>query len=194
MIKRFSNSSIRNGQKTTKLWDQFSFAGDFESIATTTVGAGGATNITFSSIPQDYTHLQVRGIHRSASTSGVIDMQFNNDTATNYVRHFLLADGTTITAGAAITTSFLRILNSTTSASTSNCFGGFIIDILDYTNTNKFKTTKSISGFDTNSTGTVEFRSGLWRSTAAISSIKIYSEAGNNLAQYSTATLYGIKA
>jgi hypothetical protein len=194
MIKRFSNSSIRNGQRTTKLWDQVSFAGDFESIATTTVGAGGATNITFSSIPQDYTHLQVRGIHRSASTSGAVDMQFNNDTATNYVRHFLLADGTTFTTGVTTSASFFRILNSTTSASLSNCFGGFIIDILDYTNTNKFKTIRSISGVDTNSAGVVEFRSGNWLTTNAITSIKIYSSAGNNLAQYSTVTLYGIKA
>ena len=172
----------------------FTKFGDFYQIASSTATGGSVSDITFSSIPQDYTHLQIRGIHRSASTSGTIDMQFNADTATNYSRHFILGDGATISSGATTSTNLLRILNSASSASTSNCFGGVIVDILDYTNTNKFKTVRNISGVDLNGSGSVEFRSGNWRSTNAITSIKIFNDSGNSLAQYSSFALYGIKA
>jgi hypothetical protein len=36
--------------------------GDFESIATVSVGSGGAADVEFTSIPATYTHLQIRGI------------------------------------------------------------------------------------------------------------------------------------
>ena len=56
----------------------------------------------------------------------------------------------------------------------SNIFGFSIIDIADYTNTNKYKTMRSLLGYDTNSAyGQVNFASALWMSTAAISSISI---------------------
>jgi hypothetical protein len=121
-------------------------------------------------------------------------MQFNADTATNYSRHFILGDGATASSGASTTTNILRIVNSATSASASNIFGTMVIDILDYTNTSKFKTVRSISGVDLNGTGSIEFRSGNWRSTNAITSIKIFNDSGNSLAQYSSFALYGIKA
>ena len=44
-------------------------AGDFESIATVTVGSGGASSIEFTSIPGTYQHLQVRGLLRQSSSS-----------------------------------------------------------------------------------------------------------------------------
>jgi hypothetical protein len=37
----------------------------YESIATVTVGGGGAATVAFTSIPATYTHLQIRGIGRS---------------------------------------------------------------------------------------------------------------------------------
>ena len=40
----------------------FAAGGDFESIATVTVGGGGAASIEFTSIPGTYQHLQIRGI------------------------------------------------------------------------------------------------------------------------------------
>jgi hypothetical protein len=67
-----------------------------------------------------------------------------------------------------------------------------ILDILDYADTNKFKTTRSLTGFDRNGAGSVSFNSGNWRSGSAITSIRLF--AGNNaFAQYSSLALYGIK-
>jgi hypothetical protein len=39
----------------------------YKLIASYTTGAGGINTITFSSIPQTYTHLQIRGIARNSS-------------------------------------------------------------------------------------------------------------------------------
>ena len=173
----------------------FTKFGDFYQIATSTATGGAVSNITFSSIPQDYTHLQIRGIHRSASTDGSIDFQLNSDTGSNYARHSITGDGATASSSASVNATHAGFGGSASSTAGSNIFGSFVLDIFDYTNTNKFKTTRSIGGIDNNGSGAVNLRSNLWRSTSAITSIKIYNaSSGNSLAQYSSFALYGIKA
>jgi hypothetical protein len=162
---------------------------DFYQIATTTVGAGGATDITFSSIPANYTHLQIRGVARNTTGTTTVRLQFNTDTAANYSYHEFYADGTSAGAAAVVNASFIYI---GAQIATANCFSPQIIDILDYTNTNKFKSIKNLNGYENNSAGAVAINSGNWRSTSAITSIKIYP-AANSFAQYSTFALYGIK-
>jgi hypothetical protein len=66
-----------------------------------------------------------------------------------------------------------------------------ICDVLDYANTNKFKTLRSLTGNDRNGSGSIWLDSGLWRSTSAITSIKFTT--GTAFAQYSQFALYGIK-
>jgi hypothetical protein len=68
------------------------------------------------------------------------------------------------------------------------------MDILDYANTNKYKTVRTLSGYDLNNAtyGALRSYSGLWMNTNAITSIKFYAD-GVNLAQYSQFALYGIK-
>ena len=69
-----------------------------------------------------------------------------------------------------------------------------IVDILDYENTNKNKTIRSLAGLDLNgSGGRIEFCSSLWMSSAAITSVKVDNFAGGNIAQYSSFALYGVK-
>ena len=194
MIKRFSASSIRNGQKTTKLWDQVSFEGDFESIATTTLGSNQST-VTFSSIPQTYTHLHIRSINRitEASTDSNIYMTFNSDTATNYSNHYFYGTGSGVAAGANVNDTVTIPFRCTGANSAANIFGAGIVDILDYANTNKFKTMRSLTGHDQNGSGIFFMFSSNWRSTAAITSITFTPNSGN-IAQNSTFALYGIKA
>lgn len=169
----------------------------FESISTVTVGAGGAANVEFTSIPSTYTHLQIRGIGRTALGGSVLDnvvFQFNGDTATNYGVHYLSGDGASVVSGSSTPRDNAIFLRSTGSSATSGNFGVAVCDILDYANTNKFKTIRSLSGYDNNGSGEFFFLSGLWRSTSAITSIKIF-ENGNlaNLSQYTTFALYGVK-
>ena len=172
--------------------------GAFESIATVTVGAGGNGTITFSSIPSTYKHLQVRLIartDRSGSPSANMLFRFNSDTATNYSGHGITGNGSTASEFNDVSSTsigFNRISGATAGA---NTFGASIVNILDYADTNKYKTAKGLGGLDNNaSSGEIYFESGAWRSTSAINRIDITSVAGTvNFVQYSQFALYGIK-
>jgi len=76
----------------------------------------------------------------------------------------------------------------------ANCFGVVVIDILDYANTNKYKTTRALAGLDINAAGGfIALRSGNWRNTNAITTITLKPESSRIFAQYSQFALYGIK-
>ena len=166
---------------------------DYVSISTAVVDASGATTITFSSIPTTYTHLQLRVLVGS-TTADSFWIQFNTDTGNNYMFHRLMGNGTTATAGASGTsTTIIGIASGTGFPSATSTYGVAIIDILDYTSTNKNKTVRTLSGYDANGTGGISIESGLWFATpAAINSIKITSASGS-LRQYSSFALYGVK-
>jgi hypothetical protein len=170
--------------------------GSYYSIATTTVGAGGASSISFTSIPSTYTHLQVRCIMRSAGASANLTMQINGDTTNNYTYHVLYGDGSAVTAsgaGTGLPYNFTGYMP--TSGGTANAFGTAVTDILDYANTSKYKTTRSLTGADMNGSGLVELASGLWLSTSAITQLDFkVSNGGSNFAQYSSFALYGVIA
>jgi hypothetical protein len=71
-------------------------------------------------------------------------------------------------------------------------FGVSVVDILDYANTSKNKTTRALAGQERNSTGVVNFWSSLWMSTSAINSITIVPDSSTFRAG-SKFALYGIK-
>jgi len=162
----------------------------YESIATVTVGSGGSSEINFTSIPATYTHLQIRGISNH-STSGASSLfcRFNSDSASNYSAHYLQGSGSSVAAGAILTT-YMYI---GTGYGDANIYHGAVIDILDYKDTNKYKTIRTLCGYDANGSGYVELTSGNWRSTSAVSSITLYYEGGRSMDQYTQFALYGIK-
>ena len=163
-------------------------ASSYESIATVTVGSGGSSAVTFSSIPSTYTHLQVRALGKDASIYGAIFMRFNNDTASNYSRHAVYGDGSTVTAFAGANAPYMSVV---TTPASSGGFGVGVIDVLDYANTNKYKTIKSLGGWDNNGSGFAILWSGSWRDTSAVNRIDIISDS--TIGQYSSFALYGIK-
>jgi hypothetical protein len=164
--------------------------GDFESIAATTVGSGGVADVTFSSIPQIYTHLQIRCILKFAVGGDTILTQFNSDTGSNYTFRRLSGNGSSASAGTSRPRTSLIIASDVPSATST--FGVTVTDILDYTNTNKYKTVRALCGHETNSAGAAELKSGVWVNTNAITSIKIFGGSGN-ISEYSSIALYGIK-
>jgi hypothetical protein len=158
--------------------------GDFESIATAN-GTGSSATITFSSIPSTYTHLQIRVFNYTGGGDN-LGIQFNNDTGSNYAYHQIAADGSDITvAGVTNNTTMLAGYSSPSQ------YGVAVTDILDYKNTNKNKTIRSLHGSDANGSGFIIFRSGLWMNTSAVSSIRLF--ANNNFTTASQFALYGIK-
>jgi len=175
-------------------------ATSFESIATTTVGSGGSSYVEFTSIPSTYTHLQIRAITQSNRATYSLDdivCQINGDTGSNYSSHRLYGDGSSVSAEAYANASSARLANTSSSA-TASIFGGFVCDILDYANTNKYKTLRTLGSMDINGTtsgygGRASLFSANWRNTNAITSIKMYVTDGTLFNQYSHFALYGIK-
>ena len=170
-------------------------ATDYESIASTTVGAGGSASVTFSSIAGTYSHLQVRFLGRDnrASTQDTLLMRFNSDSGSNYRIHYLYGDGSTAGAGGFASTG-IEVYRIAAASSGASMFGAGVVDILDYTSVNKNKTTRSLAGLDMNGSGEVVLGSGLWFATpAAITSITLTPTNGTLFSQYSSFALYGIK-
>lgn len=157
-----------------------------EPIATTLLGST-ATTITFSNIPQGYKHLQIRAIAKASGTNFNPKMQFNGDTSSSYSWHYIYGDGSSTVSGAGATQAF--IYNSII-ATNASIYNGFIIDILDYANTNKYKTTRELSGVDRNGGGEIALWSGSWQSTAPITSITFSNGTFDTNSRFS---LYGIK-
>lgn len=169
-------------------------------LISSATGTGSSNTITFSSIPQNYKHLQIRGISRDTYTAAVttlnLTFQFNSDTATNYSYHQLIGDGSTASAsGAASTTGVViqKAIMTTGAAANTTTYGATIVDILDYSSTSKNKTVKTITGADYNTASTnysVRLTSGLWVSTSAITSISIVC-SGTAFATGTKFSLYG---
>jgi hypothetical protein len=183
------------------LINPFTFAvagGDFESIATVTVGSGGAANIEFTSIGTDWQHLQVRLVARTdrAAVSDGYNITLNSDTGSNYAGHTLFGTGTSASAQAESSVSSASSIGAPLSSATASAsiFGAAVIDVLDYASSSKKTTLRAFAGEDRNGAGRVFLISNLWNSTAAVTSIKIVPLLGSNFVQHSTAALYGVKA
>jgi hypothetical protein len=162
----------------------------YESIATTLVGVGGTSTITFSSIPSTYKHLQIRWIALNGTSPAYTKINFNSDTGANYAWHQIYANGSTV-VGAGGGSKTFAIADESVGGATSTA-GVAIADIIDYTNTNKNTTVKVLSGRDQNGSGNMVFNSGAWFNTAAVTRIDL-TFSSSNVAQYSSFALYGIK-
>ena len=162
----------------------------YTPIATTTLGSA-ASSYTFSSIPSTYTDLVIiANVISADTTSKYLTMQFNSDTATNYSGTIMAGNGTTAESARDISiseiyiTAYGAMLNNTSNPMLAT------INVMNYANTTTNKTALSRSN---QASGTLMATVGLWRSTAAINTIKLMVTAGN-LGIGTTLTLYGIKA
>lgn len=165
--------------------------GAYESIATAN-GTGSSGVVTFSNIPSTFQHLQIRWISKSTLNGSYNSLNFNGDTGGNYAVHYIYGDGSSRFAGAVTSATLLQLFGSSVTSASTGTYGVHVIDILDYNNTNKFKTVRALGGQDSNGSGVIFFSSGLWQSTSAITSITITANSDN----YTTASqfaLYGIR-
>lgn len=157
----------------------------YTPIATTTLGSG-VTNLTFSSIPSTYTDLILVCNGNTAANANNY-LQFNGDNGSNYSATRLSGDGSA--ASSARSTSATQILLDGFAYWTSTYEGNKIIHIMNYSNTTTYKTT--LTRANTASKGT-DALVGLWRSTAAITSVRFNSDS--TIQAGSTFTLYGVKS
>ena len=176
----------------------------FDSIATY---SGGSATITFNNIPQTYKHLQLRlRVATSSVSNGLasLGMQVGKtsvDTGANYTYHRLFGNGTSVSADAGINqnTAYVGLNPYGVGTLSGLCYAVHVIDILDYTDINKYKTFRTLVGIDNNTTGDnwIGFHRNLWKGGTignANNAIDIITFT-SNFTYYSNSSfaLYGIK-
>lgn len=148
--------------------------------------SGTVTDVTFTSIPATYTDLIIV-VEPTAGSLADTAVQFNSDTGTNYSRTYLTGNGTTASSGRNSTDTRIRL---TYYGGTGSGSGIQIIHIMDYANTTTYKT---VLNRCSNANYGTDANVGLWRSTAAITTIKVYCDGGGNWTA-GNIKLYGIEA
>jgi hypothetical protein len=173
-------------------------AGSYDLLDTITVGTAVAS-VTFSGLStyaSDYQHLQIRATPKTVNSGAVADIwgYVNGDTATNYNHHFMRGvNSSGVSSG--FNNSFGGMyLGQGNKANTTNGHGALVVDILDPFETTKFTTFRGLSGATSSPDSIVSLNSGLWRNTAALTSITLYSLGDGNIAVNSRFSLYGIRA
>lgn len=167
--------------------------GAYESISTQTVSTN--TNvINITGIPSTYKHLQLRMFARHTGSFGISDATvfFNADEGTNYTKSWTF----TFDGGGPYTSRGTNVNGFSMGYFANNgsgVWGSFVMDILDYANTSKYKVAQYLNGVEktTGGTTTVIHGTGSWLNTQAINSIRI--SCGEQIAIGSKFALYGIK-
>jgi len=170
--------------------------GAYDALASVTLSAS-ATSVVFAGIPSGYKHLQLRYMASSASGSAndQIILRFNGDSSSaNYTTHQLQGNGSAASAYGYGTGGYAgAYLDKALNGTGANIFGAGVVDLLDYANINKYKTMRSLQGYDANGSGYITLQSALWLNTTAITSITAVLNSSSNFNTYSSFALYGVK-
>lgn len=163
----------------------------YEPIATVTLGSE-ASSIVFSSIPATYTDLRLVmvGVKPSATNSAP-RVQFNTDTgaSTNYSYTRLDGEGTTASSTTVANHAGIPLIFFDALVTTTPKLG--TLEIFNYRGSTN-KTCLNVESSDRNGSGRVVVAVGMWRNTAAITTITINDNSSRNFGVGTTATLYGI--
>ena len=164
-------------------------AANYVLLEKITVGAAGASSVTFSGIPQTgYTDLVVKASvrdNRSGVGSNAI-IGFNGSTS-NFTFMRLIGDGATAESDTAFG---LGVVNGNTS--TASTFSNLEVFIPNYTSANNKSYSVDSVSENNGTTAYAQLTAGVWSQTTAISSVNLYPSSGNSWMQYSTFYLYGV--
>jgi len=156
----------------------------YQAIATQTLGSAAAS-VTFSSISGTYTDLRLIIVGGFAGGLDDLLVRVNSDSGTNYSRTFIYGNGTSAVSGRSSSNNGYYIAGLNGAQSVSKW------DFMNYSNSTTYKTVLVRSdAADWAAFATV----GLWRSTAAITSMSIANGSAGNFNSGTSFTLYGIKA
>ena len=159
----------------------------YEPIATNTLGSATST-VTFSSISGSYTDLVLICSIKGDASNGTIQVRLNGDTGNNYSYTRIYGTGSTVASDRSSNVSSMQLEDPSTAFNSQ-----FIVakgQIQNYSNSTTYKT---MLGRGDEVTNVTMATSNLWRNTAAVTSVTIFTPS-NNFATGSTFTLYGIKA
>jgi hypothetical protein len=174
--------------------------GAYELIETQILGSA-ATSITFSGLSSYqgiYRHLQIRGVAAQTIVDNGVAVRVNGDGGSNYAQHFLYGQGSSVASGAGTSRAQMALAyNQDSNGSLEPSV--FVFDLLDAFG-NKNKTFRSLSGVAAGSSKNIIWLgSGLWNSTATLTSVSVSAISGTNSWQTgnfranSRFSLYGIR-
>jgi hypothetical protein len=179
-------------------------ANTYEPIATSTLGSS-ASSVTFSSIAGTYTDLVlVASIRSDTVTYNNMNfpiLRFNGDSTSGLYSVTSLysrdtGGGDTANSGRASGQNEINFGGVVTTSMSASTFSPWIAHFLNYSNTTTYKTVlnriASVSNLTTSDGASAGV--GLWKNTAAITSISLTATSSGNFVTGSTFTLYGIKA
>lgn len=165
----------------------------FELISAVTVGSGGAATIDFTSIPSTFTDLCLELSLRTSYSSNFISAQVTfNGSSSSYSQRMVYGDGSSALSASGSGSYLDWSAYGTGTTATASTFGNGQIYIPNYAGSaNKSIYADSVS--ENNATQALAgMTAGFWSNTAAINRITLTGNGGN-IAQYSTAYLYGVK-
>ncbi len=163
----------------------------YVAIKTVTVGAGGIGGIEFTNIPQTYTDLLVKlSLFSSAGSLDSLGLIINNVNQDRVRRNIYGSNGSATT-----NTSTYRDIGATGGTNFTALPSNVDVYITNYTSSSQFKTVSTDGVVENNGANNSIFMSSFYfQNTSAITNLQFdNSTSGTNYAQYSTATLYGIK-
>lgn len=172
-------------------------ANTFELIQTYTLATNTSGGITFSSIPQTFTHLLIRMSGRDTRDSYADDLKITINSLSSYSNNRLYGANTNAghDGGTGAGNNYLGFVPANTAS--ANCFSSGQILITNYTGTSF---PKIFAGYSTAiSSSTNQYQLGIGNidtdNNGAITSINIqgYNSASGTLNAYSTFSLYGLK-
>lgn len=193
-------STLLSGSLSTPSAKRAFSDGAFDSIASYNL-TDRSGSFVINNIPQNYKHLQFRVSGRTTGTYTYSSFYLrpNSDTGSNYTFYALYGDTSTpASSGRGTGGGDTSVITQNIAGDTSApwIYGFVISEILDYSNTNKYKTFRSYGGYDNvnvgSPKGTCNTNSNLWLSTSAITSIQVSTDG--DFQPGTIISLYGIKA
>lgn len=153
----------------------------YVGLANITLGSSAAS-VTFSSISQAYRDLIII-IDGTENADSSIRVYYNSDTASNYTRVFMEGNGSTTGSGSGTDS---RIIDMRSAVSNT------ILQIFDYSATDKHKSALVRSNAATSSYPQVWAAAGRWANTAAITSVTLDPDSTTQFNAGTNFALYGI--
>lgn len=163
----------------------------YSKLASYTVGSGGIASVSFLAIPQNYTDLVVKFSARSTVANNSISLELNNSSSNFSNKHIYGAGSGAAASGSR--TDFYESSVVNESGYTASVFGNSEIYFSNYAGSN-YKSFSIDGVIENNATlSYITLIAGLWSNTQPITSMNIIATNGS-FVQYSTFTIYGIKA
>jgi hypothetical protein len=164
----------------------------YQAIATATIGSGGASTFSFTSIPQTYTDLLIKFSGRSTNAGAYDDLIIKPNNSTSSINTLVFYG---LGSGTPASTTFVTGLPAQGGGDTlpANTFGNADIYIFDYTSSNSKNIMANSIAANNVASSIQQFGVMLWSVSSAITSLYFANFSGSNFKEFTTAYLYGIK-